>query len=128
MFTVQAGWGNGAAVGSGAMRFAARLGGLALLLGVAVPAVGAAPVAQARVRKPAPPLPGWKVDRLRVEPVVPGAPVGVEGVGTYWGALELVRSAGGVAVVNDVAFEDYVRGISEVPSSWPAAALEAQAV
>jgi stage II sporulation protein D len=106
----------------------ARLGGLALLLGVVLPALGAAPAAHARARKPAPPLPGLKVDRLRVEPVVPGSPVGVDGVGTYWGALELVRSATGVAVVNDVAFEDYVRGISEVPSSWPAAALEAQAV
>jgi SpoIID/LytB domain protein len=33
-----------------------------------------------------------------------------------------------VSLVNDVALDDYVKGIAEVPSSWPAEALKAQAV
>ena len=31
-------------------------------------------------------------------------------------------------MVNDLPLEDYVRGIDEVPPSWPAAALQAQAI
>jgi SpoIID/LytB domain protein len=50
------------------------------------------------------------------------------GGGEYRGAIEVRRSAGGVGVVNDVGLEDYLKGISEVPSSWPAEALRAQAI
>ncbi len=72
---------------------------------------------------------GWVVDRVRFEPVEPGAgPLTVEGVGAYRGAIEVVPSGGGVAVINDVGLQDYVKGIAEVPSSWPAAALRAQAI
>jgi stage II sporulation protein D len=35
---------------------------------------------------------------------------------------------GTYAVTVSVRFEDYLRGIAEVPASWPAAALEAQAI
>jgi stage II sporulation protein D len=51
--------------------------------------------------------------------------------GLYRGAMVLLPAVhGGVNAINEVGFEDYVRGVvsSEVPSSWPAAALEAQAV
>ncbi|HEX2064997.1 MAG TPA: SpoIID/LytB domain-containing protein, partial [Acidimicrobiales bacterium] len=68
------------------------------------------------------------MDRLRVESLVPGTPLGVAGVGEFRGALELVRSGGGIALVNEVGLEDYVRGIAEVPSSWPMEALKAQAI
>lgn len=37
-------------------------------------------------------------------------------------------AAAGIHVVLEVGIEDYVYGIGEVPSSWPAAALQAQAV
>jgi stage II sporulation protein D len=51
--------------------------------------------------------------------------------GLYRGALVFqVAVHGGVNAINEVGVEDYVRGVvsSEVPSGWPAAALEAQAV
>ncbi|MBO9532349.1 MAG: SpoIID/LytB domain-containing protein, partial [Solirubrobacteraceae bacterium] len=46
--------------------------------------------------------------------------------GRYRGAVELR----GTNVINQVALEDYVRGVvsGESPSSWPAAALQAQAI
>jgi stage II sporulation protein D len=57
--------------------------------------------------------------------------VQLAGVGSYAGAL-VFRPAGGglVQTVNAVDVEDYVRGVvaEEIPSSWPAQALEAQAV
>ncbi|MGH9036251.1 MAG: SpoIID/LytB domain-containing protein, partial [Acidimicrobiia bacterium] len=34
----------------------------------------------------------------------------------------------GVGVVNDVGFEDYLKGIAEVPAGWPVEALRAQAI
>jgi stage II sporulation protein D len=46
----------------------------------------------------------------------------------YAGQLTVVPDGGGVDVVNRVDFEKYVEGIGEMPSSWPAAALQAQAV
>jgi len=73
--------------------------------------------------------PGWVVDRVRFEPTDPGAgPLAVDGVGAYRGAIEVVPSGGGLAVINDVGLQDYVKGIAEVPSSWPAEALKAQAI
>ena len=53
----------------------------------------------------------------------------LEGAGRYRGVLEVGsdrrRTLG---VVNEVALEDYVAGIAEMLSSWPMAALEAQAI
>jgi SpoIID/LytB domain protein len=67
-----------------------------------------------------------------------GAPVVVKGRsgagvrdGEYRGALDISASAvRGVDVVDAVGLEDYVRGVvaAESPSTWPAAALQAQAV
>ena len=65
---------------------------------------------------------------VRFEPVQPG-PDGLRvGGASYRGAVEVRRSGRALAVVNEVGFEDYVRGIDEVPPSWPAAALQAQAI
>ena len=47
--------------------------------------------------------------------------IGVDGIGDYRGALELRPAGAAVAVVNDVGLDDYLRGISEMPSNWPAA-------
>src|SRR2546423_4339467 len=51
--------------------------------------------------------------------------------GAYRGAIELSRSAaGGLTAVNVVDLEGYVKGVvpGEVPASWPAESLKAQAV
>jgi stage II sporulation protein D len=53
------------------------------------------------------------------------------GTGTYRGAfLFRPTGAGGVQTVNAVGLDDYVRGVvgAEMPTAWPAQALEAQAV
>jgi stage II sporulation protein D len=58
--------------------------------------------------------------------------VRIRGNGTYRGALEVVPSSSGgsLNVVNAVNIDKYVRGViaGEMPSSWPLAALEVQAV
>jgi stage II sporulation protein D len=46
----------------------------------------------------------------------------------YQGDLVAAPDGSGVAVVDRLPFEDYLDGIAEMPSNWPAAALEAQAV
>jgi stage II sporulation protein D len=52
--------------------------------------------------------------------------------GAYRGSLELVPTSGGggLTAINELSLEGYVRGVvpGEVPSSWPAEALKAQAV
>jgi stage II sporulation protein D len=50
--------------------------------------------------------------------------------GRYRGALVLGRSAANVLAIDDVDLEQYLYGVvpSEMPASWPAAALRAQAV
>ena len=102
----------------------------------AAPRAKAAPPAKptptftaAAKRKPTP-KPGWLVERVRIEPLAPGGTVAITDVGEYRGAVEVVPAGGGgqVAVVNDVGLEDYVRGLAEVPSSWPMEAQKAQAV
>jgi stage II sporulation protein D len=48
----------------------------------------------------------------------------------YRGALQLLRDGTTIGVVDDVALEQYLWGVvpAESPSTWPAAALQAQAV
>jgi hypothetical protein len=66
---------------------------------------------------------------IRFEPVSAGAGgLTVAGTGSFRGAIEVRRNGRGLAVVNHLALEEYVRGIDEVPPSWPAAALQAQAI
>jgi stage II sporulation protein D len=59
--------------------------------------------------------------------------IAIAGHGTYRGALETVPTeseAGSLNVVNALALEQYVKGVmpNEVPPSWPAEELKAQAV
>lgn len=96
------------------------LGGLSVLLAATAALAPAAGAAEADARP-------WVYDRVRLEPLSPD-PLGVAGTGDYRGAVEVVRQGGGLAVINEVALEDYVRGIQEVPATWPAAALQAQAI
>jgi stage II sporulation protein D len=81
----------------------------------------------------APNGPALATDLARIEPlpVAAGAPaptVSLAGVGEYRGLLEVRRTGGGVGAVNEVALDDYLKGISEVPSGWPAEVLRAQAI
>ena len=47
----------------------------------------------------------------------------------YPGTLSVKRSDDGtLALTVTLSFEDYLKGIAEVPPSWPRAALEAQAI
>lgn len=57
-------------------------------------------------------------------------PLTVAGLGTYRGSLVFEPGPGGIETINAVDLEDYVRGVvaAEMPASWPAQALEAQAV
>jgi len=112
----------------------------AALLVVSALATLTAPAAEARgsgAKKapPGPKVPAIVTDVARIEPLAVGGAavadrptVSLDGVGEYHGVLELRRTAAGVGAVNDVALEDYLAGISEVPSSWPAEALRAQAI
>jgi stage II sporulation protein D len=59
--------------------------------------------------------------------------VAIAGIGTYRGALEVVPTdsdESALNVINALPVDQYVKGVipNESPSSWPAAALEAQAV
>jgi stage II sporulation protein D len=64
--------------------------------------------------------------------VVTGAgPLTVAGLGQYGGDLEFrPDGSGGVQTVNALGLDDYVRGVisKEMPASWSAQALDAQAV
>ena len=58
-------------------------------------------------------------------------PLSLAGVGTYRGSLEFrPNGSGGIYTVNVVGLDDYVQGViaAEMPSSWSAQALDAQAV
>jgi stage II sporulation protein D len=58
-------------------------------------------------------------------------PLDVPGLGTYRGSLQFrPDGSGGVETVNAIGLDDYVRGVvaSEMPSSWAAQALDAQAI
>ncbi|HEX2192522.1 MAG TPA: SpoIID/LytB domain-containing protein [Acidimicrobiales bacterium] len=96
----------------------------ALLTVAALASTGAAPAPSVADTPP-----GWVVDRVRFEPVdAAGGPLTAEGVGTYRGAIEIVPAPGGLAVVNEVGLQDYLKGIAEVPPEWPVQALRAQVI
>lgn len=46
----------------------------------------------------------------------------------YRGTVQVTSSGGGLRLTNVVDVELYLRGLGEVPASWPAAALQAQAI
>lgn len=51
------------------------------------------------------------------------------GSARYRGTLDIAPAPkGGLSMVNEIAFEDYLKGIAEVPGRWPAQALKAQAI
>ena len=97
--------------------------GIAALVGLLAVSTAAAPVATARSDDPT----KWIVDRPTFEPT-DATHLSVDGVGDYRGSVEIVRSGGRVDVVNSVTVEDYLKGISEVPASWPLEAQKAQAI
>ena len=58
-------------------------------------------------------------------------PLSIAGLGAYRGSLEFrPNGSGGVYTVNVVGLDDYVQGViaAEMPSTWSAEALKAQAV
>ena len=59
-----------------------------------------------------------------------GGAIRVGGKGVYRGKLKATASGGDLLVINAVGLEAYAKGVvpNEVPSSWPQAALRAQAV
>ncbi len=75
---------------------------------------------------------GRTVGPFKAPLVVSGqSPLDLAGVGLYRGSLEFWPAPGGaLETVNALDVEDYVRGVvaGEMPSNWPAQALEAQAV
>lgn len=51
------------------------------------------------------------------------------GSARYRGVLDIAPAPkGGLSMVNELAFEDYLKGIAEVPGRWPTEALRAQAI
>jgi SpoIID/LytB domain protein len=100
------------------MKRATRLVSALIALGLAAPgAIAAVPAAASGA------LAG---SQLTIVPG-PGTTLTVDGL-PYAGEVVVAPGAGGVDVVNRVGFEQYLEGISEMPSNWPAAALQAQAV
>jgi stage II sporulation protein D len=74
---------------------------------------------------------GKKVAQFASSLTVTGSgPLNLAGHGAYRGALVFSVVGGAVQTVNAVGLDDYVRGViaAEMPASWPAAALESQAV
>src|SRR5688572_23492561 len=83
-------------------------------------------------KTPAAKVPVLVTDVARIEPLAaagePAPTVALDGIGEYRGIVEVRRAGAGVGAVNEVALDDYLTGISEVPSSWPAEVLRAQAI
>jgi len=88
-----------------------------LALGVGV-ALALAPVARAA---------SWRSPAVTFQPVGTSV-LSAQGVGSYRGSLTVTDQAGGLSLVNRVGFQDYLDGLSEMPPTWPTAALEAQAI
>ena len=95
---------------------------------LAVAAAATTPAAGAKPRKPPSPPRGWVVDRARFENLSPGGFVRAAATGDLRGVLDAVPAGGGVALVNELPLDDYLKGVAEVPASWPAEALRAQAI
>lgn len=118
----------------GSLRSSVALSARSVTVAVATTALVAMPAMPAASARPvlsqeATASQGWTVDKARFEPLdPPTGPLSIENVGAYRGNIEVTAGAGGLNVVNEVSMDDYVKGISEVPATWPEAALEAQAI
>ena len=64
----------------------------------------------------------WAVPRGDATVALPGSGR------SYRGRIQAAAGGPGLQVVNEVDVEQYLRGLGEVPASWPAAALQAQAI
>lgn len=93
---------------------------LAAAVVLSVSAVIAAPGATA-----AEPKHQWSAAQITFEPL--GAPL-IAAADAYRGRFHVRVEGGTVRVVNEVTVEDYVRGIREMPPSWPIEAQRAQAI
>lgn len=83
----------------------------------------ARPAAAAKVpEEPVAGAPLWVVSRDDASITLP------ERGKRYRGTIQVLASGGGLQLVNHLDVEDYLLGLGEVPGSWPAAALEAQAI
>lgn len=71
---------------------------------------------------PRSPTPVWAV------PADGGTVRAIDRGRTYRGLLEITGGPGALRVRNHVDVEDYLRGMAEVPGTWPAAAVQAQTV
>ncbi|MGI8983600.1 MAG: SpoIID/LytB domain-containing protein [Acidimicrobiales bacterium] len=55
--------------------------------------------------------------------------VALPGTGrSYRGVIQAAAAGRGLQLINEVDVEQYLRGLGEMPASWPAAALQAQAI
>jgi SpoIID/LytB domain protein len=113
---------------------ARRLASLAAasLLAAAVPAIPGIPAASApsRLRITAPPgqslLVRGEYPPIESSCVSPEQPVLHA---RYRGTIEIVRREdGSLSLIGELPFEEYVKGIAEVPRDWPMEALKAQVV
>jgi SpoIID/LytB domain protein len=62
------------------------------------------------------------------EPLDTAGLVTIVGTGSFHGRLVVTGAGAGLSLVNDLPVEDYLRGIAEMPSSWPVEALKAQVI
>ncbi|MGI8726118.1 MAG: SpoIID/LytB domain-containing protein [Solirubrobacterales bacterium] len=74
---------------------------------------------------------GKRIARCGTELVAAGKRgVSIAGDGSYRGNLVARASGGDLLAINQLPLDDYIKGVipNESPASWPAAALEAQAI
>lgn len=93
---------------------------MAVLVVASSLAVGGAPGASAATDE--------LVDSVSFEPLDPGGLVGIKDRGLFHGSIVVRGSSSGLTFLNQVGFEDYLRGIAEMPASWPLEAQKAQVI
>jgi len=73
---------------------------------------------------------GERLKKCGKEAVASDRVIKIAGEGRYRGSLVAAADGGELYVINQLDLEDYVKGVvpNEVPASWPAHALRAQAV
>ena len=74
---------------------------------------------------------GKRIGKFAAPLTVSGpGPLTVAGLGAYRGSLQFRPDGGAVDTINALALDDYLRGVvaAEMPSTWPAQALDVQAI